>query len=147
MSSGPVIGHSDLAGKSSGERGLLRPVWSSWKGRGRGGGGGGGCKKQRKKLFSRQRCCSSVDGQTDKSGGGGGGGGYTVATGYFKLKMQKWTLENQNRAPENFNRLECKSVFNGVDLGSGTMWKVIPKIQNISPLPLLLITFCSTTNI
>ena len=48
---------------------------------------------------------------------------YTGAPGNFAPKMQK-------RAPENYNRLQNKSLSNVADLVNG-MWKVAPQNKNL----------------
>ena len=44
---------------------------------------------------------------------------YTGAPGDFAPEMQKRTLENPKRAPENHHRLQCKRLFNVADLVNG----------------------------
>ena len=55
---------------------------------------------------------------------------YTGAPGDFTPEMHKRALENQNRAPENSHRLQCKGLSNIGDLGSG-MLKVVPEHKNL----------------
>ena len=59
---------------------------------------------------------------------------YTGGSGDFTSEMQKRPLENQNWAPENPHRLQCKSLYNVADLVSG-MWKLAPPPPPRFPFP------------
>ena len=54
----------------------------------------------------------------------------TRGSRWFRPQNAKRALENKKRAPENCNRLQCKSLFNVADLVNG-MWKVAPENKKL----------------